>query len=53
MVEPQTPSARRFYPPRRAADIRQLSIAKLGNVKTQTLRGFTAKDMDGILRKMV
>ena len=30
-----------------------LSVAKLGNVKTQTLRGFTAKDMDGILRKMV
>ena len=30
-----------------------LSIAKLGNVKTQTLRAFTSKDMSGILAKMV
>ena len=30
-----------------------LSIAKLGNVKTQTLRAFTSKDMGGILSKMV
>jgi uncharacterized protein with GYD domain len=30
-----------------------LSVAKLGNVKAQTLRAFTAQDMDGILRKMV
>ena len=30
-----------------------LSVAKLGNVKTQTLRAFAPKDMDGILRKMV
>jgi uncharacterized protein with GYD domain len=30
-----------------------LSVAKLGNVKTQTLRAFSAKDMGGILGKMV
>ena len=30
-----------------------LSVAKLGNVKTQTLRAFSAKDMAGILSKMV
>jgi uncharacterized protein with GYD domain len=30
-----------------------LSIAKLGNVKTQTLRAFSSKDMGGILAKMV
>jgi uncharacterized protein with GYD domain len=30
-----------------------LSVAKLGNVKTQTLRAFTAKEMDGILGKVV
>jgi uncharacterized protein with GYD domain len=30
-----------------------LSVAKLGNVKTQTLRAFTSKDMGGILAKMV
>jgi uncharacterized protein with GYD domain len=30
-----------------------LSIAKLGNVKTQTLRAFSSKDMGGILSKMV
>jgi uncharacterized protein with GYD domain len=30
-----------------------LSVAKLGNVKTQTLRAFTAKDMGDILGKMV
>lgn len=28
-----------------------LSVAKLGNVKTQTLRAFSAKDMAGILGK--
>jgi uncharacterized protein with GYD domain len=30
-----------------------LSIAKLGNVKTQTLRAFSAKEMTAILGKMV
>jgi uncharacterized protein with GYD domain len=30
-----------------------LSIAKLGNVKTQTLRAFSSKDMGGILTKMM
>jgi uncharacterized protein with GYD domain len=30
-----------------------LSVARLGNVKTQTLRAFSAKDMGGILAKMV
>ena len=30
-----------------------LSVAKLGNVKTQTLRAFSSKDMAGILAKMV
>jgi len=30
-----------------------LSVAKLGNVKTQTLRAFSANDMGGILAKMV
>jgi uncharacterized protein with GYD domain len=30
-----------------------LSVAKLGNVKTQTLRAFSAKDMGAILAKMV
>jgi uncharacterized protein with GYD domain len=30
-----------------------LSIAKLGNVKMQTLRAFSAKDMTSILNKMV
>jgi uncharacterized protein with GYD domain len=30
-----------------------LSIAKLGNVKTQTLRAFSAKEMSAILGKMV
>jgi uncharacterized protein with GYD domain len=30
-----------------------LSVARLGNVKTQTLRAFTAKDMSDILGKMV
>jgi uncharacterized protein with GYD domain len=30
-----------------------LSVAKLGNVKTQTLRAFSAKDMGNILGKMV
>jgi uncharacterized protein with GYD domain len=30
-----------------------LSVARLGNVKTQTLRAFSAKDMGGILTKMV
>jgi uncharacterized protein with GYD domain len=30
-----------------------LSIAKLGNVKTQTMRAFSAKDMSGIVGKMV
>jgi uncharacterized protein with GYD domain len=30
-----------------------LSVAKLGNVKTQTLRAFSAKDMAAILGKMV
>src|SRR5215510_583627 len=30
-----------------------LSIAKLGNVRTQTLRAFSAKDISGILGKMV
>jgi uncharacterized protein with GYD domain len=29
-----------------------LSVAKLGNVKTQTLRAFSSKDMTGILGKM-
>jgi uncharacterized protein with GYD domain len=28
-------------------------VARLGNVKTQTLRAFTAKDMSDILGKMV
>jgi uncharacterized protein with GYD domain len=30
-----------------------LSIAKLGNVKTQTLRAFSSKEMGGILGKLV
>ncbi|MBO0741404.1 MAG: GYD domain-containing protein [Hyphomicrobiaceae bacterium] len=30
-----------------------LSVAKLGNVKTQTLRAFSSKDMGTILGKMV
>jgi uncharacterized protein with GYD domain len=30
-----------------------LSVAKLGNVKTQTLRAFSSKEMTGILGKMV
>lgn len=30
-----------------------LSIAKLGNVKTQTLRAFSSKEMTGILDKMM
>jgi uncharacterized protein with GYD domain len=30
-----------------------LSVAKLGNVKTQTLRAFSSKDMGGILAKLV
>jgi uncharacterized protein with GYD domain len=30
-----------------------LSVAKLGNVKTQTMRAFSSKDMSGILAKMV
>src|SRR5262245_20120471 len=30
-----------------------LSVAKLGNVKTQTLRAFSSKEMGGILAKMV
>ena len=30
-----------------------LSVAKLGNVKTQTLRAFSSKDMGAILGKMV
>ena len=30
-----------------------LSVAKLGNVKTQTLRAFSSKDMTTILGKMV
>ena len=30
-----------------------LSVAKLGNVKTQTLRAFSAKDMGGIVAKMM
>jgi uncharacterized protein with GYD domain len=30
-----------------------LSVAKLGNVKTQTLRAFSGKDMTGILGKLV
>ena len=30
-----------------------LSVAKLGNVKTQTLRAFSSKDMTAILGKMV
>ena len=30
-----------------------LSVAKVGNVKTQTLRAFSPKDMAGILAKMV
>jgi uncharacterized protein with GYD domain len=30
-----------------------LSVAKLGNVKTQTLRAFSGEDMKGILAKMV
>ena len=30
-----------------------LSVAKLGNVKTQTLRAFSATDMAGIVGKMV
>jgi uncharacterized protein with GYD domain len=30
-----------------------LSVAKLGNVKTQTLRAFSGKEMAGILGKMV
>jgi uncharacterized protein with GYD domain len=30
-----------------------LSVAKLGNVKTQTLRAFSSPEMEGIIRKMV
>jgi len=30
-----------------------LSVARLGNVKTQTLRAFSPKDMTGILGKVV
>jgi len=30
-----------------------LSVARLGNVKTQTLRAFSSKDMSAILGKMV
>ena len=30
-----------------------LSVAKLGNVKTQTLRAFSGKEMAGIIGKMV
>ncbi len=30
-----------------------LSVAKLGNVKTQTLRAFSAKEMSAIIGKMV
>lgn len=30
-----------------------LSIARLGNVKTQTLRAFSSKEMAGILGKMM
>ena len=30
-----------------------LSLGKLGNVRTQTLRAFTAADMQGILGKVV
>lgn len=30
-----------------------LSLASLGNVKTQTMRAFRAKEMDEILRKMM
>lgn len=30
-----------------------LSVAKLGNVKTQTLRAFPSREMAGILGKMV
>jgi uncharacterized protein with GYD domain len=30
-----------------------LSVAKLGNVKTQTLRAFSSREMEGIVRKMV
>ncbi|HSR80166.1 MAG TPA: GYD domain-containing protein [Hyphomicrobiaceae bacterium] len=30
-----------------------LSVARLGNVKTQTLRAFSAKDMGTVLGKMV
>jgi uncharacterized protein with GYD domain len=29
-----------------------LSVAKLGNVKTQTLRAFSSKEMGGILGRM-
>lgn len=30
-----------------------LSVAKLGNVKTQTLRAFSGNDMSGIIGKLV
>lgn len=30
-----------------------LSVARLGNVKTQTLRAFSGKDMAGIVAKMM
>ena len=30
-----------------------LSVARLGNVKTQTLRAFSSQEMSGILDKMV
>jgi uncharacterized protein with GYD domain len=30
-----------------------LSVAKLGNVKTQTLRAFSSKEMTGIVGKML
>ena len=29
-----------------------LSVAKLGNVKTQTLRAFSSKDMEGIIGRL-
>jgi uncharacterized protein with GYD domain len=30
-----------------------LSVAALGNIRTQTLRAFSAADMQGIIGKMV
>ena len=35
------------------AKAHEIAIAKLGNVKTQTLRAFSGKEMTGILGKMV